>query len=24
MAQVGEQLGYRYEITKAVDSGAFG
>lgn len=24
MAQVGEQLGYRYQITKAVDSGAFG
>ena len=24
MAEVGEQLGYRYEITKVVDSGAFG
>ena len=24
MAQVGEQLGYRYEITKVIDNGAFG
>jgi len=24
MAQVDEQLGYRYEITKVIDNGAFG
>ena len=24
MAQVGEHLGYRYEITKVIDNGAFG